>query len=231
MGVRAGLYLHRKFGNRFLLVLALVWLASPLAGCGSPLRQGAGQEIRSASTVGNFLRVPLTRQTSDYTCGVAVMQSILYALDENDDYSEEMLAKELKANLAEGTSYRAMADFAVSKGYHVEVRTEMTLESLRGFIDDGKPVIVLIQAWADSPADYSRDWEDGHYAVAAGYDRENVYFMDPSTLGNYTYLPNQEFLNRWHDEDKGEQLYHFGMIISRPGRGISYDPDKVYPIR
>ncbi len=159
------------------------------------------------------------------------MQSILYALDEHDDYSEETLAKDLQANPDEGTSYRSMADLAVSKKYHVEIRTEMTLEDLKRYIDDGKPVIVLIQAWAESPVDYSLDWADGHYTVAIGYDTENVYLMDPSTLGNYTYLPNREFLDRWHDEDKGERLDHFGLIISRPGRETSYEQDKVFRIR
>lgn len=159
------------------------------------------------------------------------MQSILYSLDDKDDYSEEMLSKELKADPASGTSYRAMADFARLKGYRVEVRTGMSMDDVRGFIDEGVPVIVLIQAWAEFPVDYSKDWEDGHYAVAIGYDREAVYFMDPSTLGNYTYLANREFLDRWHDEDKGERLTRFGLIITRPGRETSYEQDKVYRIR
>jgi len=222
---------RRRISTRLLLFLALAWLVSPLAGCTASFQHKTGGGIRSAAAVGNILRVPLTRQTSEYTCGVAVMQSLLYYLDDDDDYSEETLAKELKADPAEGTSYRAMADFAVSKGYRVEVRTGMSLDELRHYIDEGKPVVVLIQAWAESPVDYSRDWEDGHYAVAIGYDRENIYFMDPSTLANYAYLPNREFLDRWHDKDKGERLDHFGLIISRPGSGKSYDPDRVHRIR
>jgi predicted double-glycine peptidase len=159
------------------------------------------------------------------------MQSILYFHDQQDDYSDDTLVKELKTDPVNGTSYNAMADFARSKGYLVDVRTEMTLNDIRSFIDNGVPVIVLIQAWAESAVDYSQDWNDGHYAVAIGYDREAVYFMDPSTLGNYTYLANREFLDRWHDEDKGERLTHFGLIITRPGRGTSYEQDKVYRIR
>lgn len=31
-----------------------------------------------------------------------------------------------------------------------------------------------------------------------GYDLERFYFMDPSTLANYTYIPVQEFEDRWH---------------------------------
>lgn len=213
----------------FFLVLAC---AVPLfAGCGTTFLQRTGQELRSASAVGNLIRVPLTRQSSDYTCGVAVMQSILYFHDNQDDYSEDTLVEELNADPVNGTSYPAMADFARSKGYFVEVRTEMTLDDIRDFIDKGVPVIVLIQAWAESPVDYSRDWEDGHYAVAIGYDRDVVYFMDPSTLGNYTYLPNREFLDRWHDEDKGGKLDRFGMIIKREKRENHYDPDNVFRIR
>jgi predicted double-glycine peptidase len=107
----------------------------------------------------------------------------------------------------------------------------MRLDDLRDFIDKGEPVIVLIQAWAESPVDYSRDWEDGHYVVAIGYDRDNVYFMDPSTLGNYTYLPNREFFDRWHDEDAGVQLNHFGMIITMEERERFYEPDRLHRIR
>jgi len=181
--------------------------------------------------VGNLIRVPLTRQSSDYTCGVAVLQSILYFYDAQDEYSEDMLVKELKADPVNGTSYQAMADFANSKGYLADVRTDMVLDDLRNFIDNGVPVIVLIQAWAESPVDYSQDWDDGHYAVAIGYDRDAVYFMDPSTMGNYTYLPNQEFLDRWHDEDRGVRLNRFGLIIKREIRKNHYDPDNIFPIR
>jgi len=221
----------RGIQSGFLLFLVLACALSPLAGCGTTLRQRTGQEIRSASAVGNLIRIPLTRQSSDYTCGVAVMQSILYFHDVQDDYSEDTLVKELKADPVNGTSYRAMADFARSKGYLVDVRTGMTLDDIRDFIDKGGPVIVLIQAWAESGVDYSRDWEDGHYAAAIGYDRDSVYFMDPSTMGNYTYLPNQEFLDRWHDEDKGVKLDHFGLIIQREKRNNHYDPDNIFPIR
>lgn len=230
-GARAGLKLFRVLLSRGLVFLVLAGAISPFPGCVASFQQEKGQEFRSASAVKNLIRVPLTRQTSDYTCGVAVMQSILYYLDEKDDYSEEILISELKADPVKGTSYRAMADYARSKGYRIEVRTEMRLDDLREFIDKGEPVIVLIQAWAESPVDYSRDLDDGHYVVAIGYDRDNVYFMDPSTLGNYTYLPNREFLDRWHDEDAGVHLNHFGMIISTEGRERSYEPDRLHRIR
>jgi len=53
-----------------------------------------------------------------------------------------------------------------------------------------------------NPSDWSQDWEDGHYVVGIGYDSNNIYFMDPATMGNYTYIPVDEFLARWHDKDQ-----------------------------
>ena len=230
-GFRAGPRTLRGIQSGFLLFLLLAFAIPPFAGCGTTLRQRTGEELRSASAVGNLIRVPLTRQSSNYTCGVAVLQSILYFHDAQDDYSEDTLVKELKADPVNGTSYQAIANFARSKGYLVDVRTGMTLDDIRDFIEKGVPVIVLVQAWAESPVDYSRDWDDGHYAVAIGYDRDSVYFMDPSTMGNYTYLPNQEFLDRWHDEDKGVKLDRFGLIIKRDKRENHYDPDNIFRIR
>lgn len=91
----------------------------------------------------------------------------------------------------------------------------MTIADLKKTIDAGKPVICLIQAWADKAVDYSNDWEDGHYVVAIGHDSDNIYFMDPSTLSNYTFIPTKEFVNRWHDTDGKEKLVHFGLIIEK----------------
>jgi len=230
-GFRADPRTLRGVQSGFLFFLLLAFAIPPFAGCGTTLRQRTGEELRSASAVGNLIRLPLTRQSSNYTCGVAVLQSILYFHDAQDDYSEDTLVKELKADPVNGTSYQAMANFARSKGYLVDVRTGMTLDDIRDFIEKGVPIIVLVQAWAESPVDYSRDWDDGHYAVAIGYDRDSVYFMDPSTMGNYTYLPNQEFLDRWHDEDKGVKLDRFGLIIKRDKRENHYDPDNIFRIR
>jgi len=107
----------------------------------------------------------------------------------------------------------------------------MTLNDIRNFIDNGIPVIVLIQAWAESLVDYSQDWEDGHYAVAIGYDRDTIYFMDPSTLGNYTYFRTGISGPLARLEDKVVNLDRFGMIIQREKRENHYDPDNIFRIR
>ena len=119
------------------------------------------------------------------------------------------------APLLPGTHYQEMMRLAKAKGYSVKVVKNMTVPELKTLIDGGKPVICLIQAWAEKTIDYSNDWEDGHYVLAIGHDQGNIFFMDPSTLCNYTYIPTDEFVKRWHDTDGKEKLVHFGLIIEK----------------
>jgi predicted double-glycine peptidase len=171
----------------------------------------------------NIIRLPLTRQATDYTCGVAALQSVLAFW--GDEHREDELSRLLKAGKVHGTAYRRMEKYARDHGYDVETRKNMSIDDLKHELDKRLPVIVLIQAWPTKPVDFSRDWVDGHYVVAIGYDGQIIYFMDPSTLGNYTYIPTQQFIERWHDTDLKEKLRHFGMIVSR--EKSSYEPDAV----
>ncbi len=123
-----------------------------------------------------------------------------------------------------GTNYKRMVVFVRSLGFRVDVRINMLLEDLKKLIDNRKPIIVLIQAWPDSLAQWSETWNEGHYAVAIGYDEKHIYFMDPSTLGHYSFIPIPEFLDRWHDMDGQEKLIHFGIVITQEGSTI-YNPD------
>ena len=168
--------------------------------------------------------MPLTYQCYDYTCGVGALQSILYYYGKELRHDE--LVKALEPNPTKGTNYRRMVEFARSLGFRVDVLPHMSLEDLKKLIDDRKPIIVLVQAWPDSPVKWSESWDEGHYAVPIGYDEKNIYFMDPSTLGHYTFIPIPEFLDRWQDKDDREKLIHSGMVITREKATI-YDPDRI----
>lgn len=176
-----------------------------------------------------FIKVPLCRQAKDYTCGVASMQSVLayYGLS---DMRQDQLEKALKTNRSGGTKYKNMLAYAQKMGFDASYSTEMTLEQLKSELDNGQPVIVVIQAWTHAnPPDYENDWKDGHYVVAIGYDSANIYFMDPAILGNYAYMTSEEFLIRWHDSDtRRQKLIHFGLTIKK-GSPV-YDPDSIQHI-
>jgi predicted double-glycine peptidase len=178
----------------------------------------------------NLIRVPLARQATSYTCGVAALQSVLayYGIAVRQD----RLAAALQADPEQGTNYHNMAAYAEAQGLRVQVCIDMRLEELQQLLDAGQPVIVALQAWADAPSCYAGAWDDGHYAVAVGYDAERFYFMDPSTLGNYTYIPIAQFLERWHDMylEAGVpvRLVHFGLVVA--GERPLYDPAVILPM-
>ena len=156
-------------------------------------------------SVDKLIRVPLTRQGTDHTCGVASFQSVLAYYGES--IREDNLGKAVKVT-DEGTPWKNIKAYALKQGFNVDVRLNMTLDDLKKLLAEHKPVILAIQAWPDNPVDYKKDWNDGHYVVAVGYDNDNIYFMDPSTLGDYTFIPRGEFLARWHDRDMDGKTKH-----------------------
>jgi len=204
---------------RFVLIGVILWFTSQ--ACFYPTQLQVS-DWPSGQRVANLISVPLTYQSYDYTCGVSALQSVLYYYGK--DFRHEDLAKALEPDPIKGTNYKRMVEFARSLGFRVDVLTHMSLEDLKKLIDDRRPVIVLIQAWPDSPVRWQETWSEGHYAVAIGYDVRNIYFMDPSILGHYTFIPIQEFLDRWHDMDDQVKLIHFGMVITGEGATI-YNPD------
>lgn len=175
--------------------------------------------------------LPMTRQATDYTCGPASLQSILAYY--GDEWREDTLARELKSDPEQGTNYREIVRFARENGLTAEARQGMSIADLAHAVKEKRPVIVAIQAWADQPRAYA-GWEDGHYCVVVGIDDANVYLMDPSTIGNYTFIPIPQFLARWHDAEIGpdgriNKLVHFGIIFGKDKKP-PYDPAALKPL-
>jgi predicted double-glycine peptidase len=198
-----------------------------LAGCSG--RTGVQEQPPLSRTAEVLLRVPLCRQATGYTCGVASLQSILYYY--GYEIRQDNLAEELESNPETGTNYHKIMNAAQVRDIRVEARRDLTLDELKAALHGGKPVMVAIQAWADNPSLYADDWDDGHWAIAIGYDKERIYLMDPSTLGNFTCIPVSEFLLRWHDldSDNATRLIHFGLIFDKDGRP-AYDPEAILPL-
>ncbi len=183
-----------------------------------------GPPAPALDQVANLIRAPLVRQSTDFTCGVAALQSVLgyYGQDSRDD----KLRKALRSRSRYGTHYQDILKLAVKLGFQAQAYENLTLAQLQGLIDNKTPPILVIQAWVEGTPDWPNDWEDGHYVVAVGYDQDNIYFMDPATIGNYTYIPIPEFLDRWHDQDRPrKKLYNFGIVID--GKPPAYDPEEI----
>jgi trk system potassium uptake protein len=158
--------------------------------------------------------MPSGIQTYDFDCGVKAMQLVLayYGIELREDY----LIKVLESG-ANGTNVRKMISLSKSLGFEVLADSGFTLDKIRHYVDQNRPVIVPIQAWADknmSPDDWEKDDNDGHYVIIVGYQPGIIIFEDPSSFRK-TWLSEDEFLARWHDVDPETQdkLERFAIIL------------------
>ncbi len=209
----------RKYGPGAKWLFPAAFLLAVIAGCAGG---GPVDPVRPRA----LIELPQTRQATNYTCGVAVVQSLL--AHGGILYRQDVLEKELGATPEDGTGPEAIMASLRQHGFEAALEQNMTLERLRHHIDAGRPVVCLLQAWNGDPDfDYTDGWEDGHYAIAIGYDDCRVYFMDPSTLANYAYIDNDAFLARWHDGNETVQLRQTGIVVAIPSpvyRRDAYKP-------
>lgn len=174
----------------------------------------------------HFIHVPLCRQETEYTCGVACVQSILGCY--GFDYRQDELALILESKPKLGTDYRKIILFMQMLGFQAFFQKNMTIDRLKCFINGGVTPMIQLQAWGDNGVDYASDWKDSHYVIACGYDEDQIFFMDPWTLGNYTYLTTEELLTRWHVPTVDfSQCSRCGLIITTEHFPFIYNPGTV----
>jgi uncharacterized protein YvpB len=102
----------------------------------------------------------------------------------------------------------------------------MTVQDVKKFIDQEIPVIMIVQAWTHKKeVDWEKDWSDGHYVIAIGYDDKKFYFEDPYIILR-TYLEFDELEKRWHFTDEAGGEKHFKMGIAVFGPKKAYNPRK-----
>jgi predicted double-glycine peptidase len=164
------------------------------------------------------LPVPIVPQATNYSCGAAALLSILYYWQVSDDHEQALYAP-LNTTPADGTEPRRIEAVARTYGLEAQYRVGMTLEELREAIGHKNTVIVDLQAWRDDKSrEWKTDWDDGHYVVAVGIDSRYLYVMDPSTPAAYAWIPIQNLLDRWHDEEVKDgvptKLEHMAIVIA-----------------
>jgi predicted double-glycine peptidase len=169
------------------------------------------------------IHLPSSRQQTNYTCGAAALRSIAryYGKDlKNEKAWEELCSSGTK----KGTHPEDIVAAAESLGFDAKMKEGMTIAELTKHIKARHPVIVAIQAWsnADNPKDVKEGYKklnDGHYVVAIGYDKKNIYFEDPSVKGSRAYIPRKEFMERWIDREayvSNPVKKQLGIIITSP---------------
>jgi predicted double-glycine peptidase len=168
-----------------------------------------------------LLPVPDVRQSTTYSCGAATFQAVISYW--GTDYREGTIMEMLGSSETSGTEPDAMVRAAHKLGLRAKIAENLTLQDLENSIQKGVPVIVAIQAWVENITqefDWVSAWEDGHYVVVIGLDKQHVFVEDPSLLGTKGVIPAKEFMNRWHDytgnpplDPNDKKWHHLGIFI------------------
>lgn len=158
-----------------------------------------------------ILPVPLIQQVTDYDCGATAVQAVLRYYGVKATTAE--LIHRMGTNAEHGTApyriVRCLWDF----GFSLRAG-RMDIPEVEAWLDNGVPVILDLQAWADDPTvNYTVSLTEGHYVVAMGYDDQFVYFSDPA-VGEMVKLTRAELEARWHDTTHGVLYDHFGIAVS-----------------
>jgi predicted double-glycine peptidase len=213
----------------------LVLLVVLLAGSDKP------QKTRQPIPIpGGAIKIPLphVEQPDEVSCGAACMMSICSFYGVGPQTIAEF-KKHLHTD-ENGTRYTQFREYAEELELqasiaHAKSNPPMTLERLVEYLQQGKPVICSIQAYADKTKVYDDpEWnKDGHYVVVVGFDETNLYFMDPSINWRHphshprrTFLAKDDFVKRWHDnegtDDRPELIKNLGVVISPKTEGTPF---------
>jgi len=161
-----------------------------------------------------IINLHIGKQSFNYDCGPKALQTVMHYYGEEADDND--LINEL-GTTPDGTPPEEMIRVAKQHGYVVKSGTNWSLKQVKQYVDEGTPVIVLLQAWADRHMtidDWRREWNQGHYAIIIGVNKDMLLFEDPASIRR-TWLREREFLARWHDlhPKTGEKYEHFGMVL------------------
>jgi hypothetical protein len=176
-----------------------------------------------------ILKFPALRQAYGFDCGASATQScgVYLGIEEREDKILEELKTTTADMYANGAKLYKIKAWFDKRGVPVRLLQGMNARDIVRAIDDGHPVILLIQAWTDSDKpDWKSDFDDGHYVTAIGYDRDRIIFEDPS-LFNRDWLTADELSDRWHDlmDDQKTPAEHVGIVIMGERK---YDPRALF---
>lgn len=178
--------------------------------------------------------VPDTRQQTGYTCGAAALRAVCEYFGVGPRTEREFAADMKMSSAGADPEHliRALKKYGLNyKPFH-----RMSLRGLKSSVDRGRPVIMMLQAWGATKKNpwpsYRRDWGDGHWVVAIGYDDDGAFFEDPSLRTVRGFMGFDELKERWHDVGPHYgHMYFYGLSVWKPARSSGGRPPRTERVR
>jgi predicted double-glycine peptidase len=182
---------------------------------GAPVTARRGRAIPDGAIT---VPVPDVRQRTGYTCGPAALLAVCahYGVGPGD---EARIAADMRIRRA-GSDPAHLVAAARRYGLSTREHRGMTDAGLRRCLRRRRPVIVMLQAWAEPPPRRYRDhWRSGHWVVAIGFDDAGVYLEDPVLAGVRGFLGWRALDDRWHDVEGPRRIHvpRYGLEAWRAG--------------
>jgi predicted double-glycine peptidase len=167
-----------------------------------------------------------SRQITDYSCGASALRIVLSYWGIEVD--ESQLMELLHTNSEVGTQPEDIVDGARALGLDAQIFENLTLDELERLTANGHPVIALGQMWrseqeCDRPLE--EVWDNGHYVVVLGIDKDYVYLQDPYIQMGKAFTPRKSFEDHWHqvmggNVERNPKLMHLGIVVTgkRPAK-------------
>jgi len=168
------------------------------------------------------IKIPLpdVSQKEDYSCGASALESLLNYYGKGS-IKEKKVIKLLDMDDDGIEPYQIRKLLKRVHINYVEYKL-MTMKQLIKCLNKNIPVMMMIQAWHYEKGyyDYRKEFNDGHWVIAIGYDNKNIYFEDPSLITLRGYIERDSLFSRWHDVEhlsqKNNRNYHtyfYGIAI------------------
>lgn len=173
-------------------------------------REAKRQNYKKINPESIKIWLPEVQQRTHFSCGAAVVHSICayYGLGLASHYD---YFPYLETDETYGTPPDKIVAYLKDVGISCRVVHDMGIRNLCSEIQKKRPVIVALQAYGINKT-YKNNG-NGHYLVAIGYDKKNIFFEDPWLNCLRGYIPKSEFVSRWHDMDvSGKHYNQIGIV-------------------
>jgi predicted double-glycine peptidase len=166
-----------------------------------------------------FRLLTRTRQSTEYSCGASALQAVLSYWGKDVDEAE--LMELMHTNPEVGTNPEDIIRGARSLGFNAELKEHLSLDEVERRTANGDPMIALGQVWRshkDGASSVADEWDNGHYIVVLGVDKDYVYFQDPYVRMSKAFVPRKSFEEHWHQAMGGDrvnnpELMHLGIFV------------------
>lgn len=164
------------------------------------------------------VRVPGSRQDTNYTCGPASLRAALAAF--GIGATEDELAAAAGTTADGGTSVEGLAKAASEKGVEPEIVDGMRVDDIIDLLQEGAVVLACIQAWKGADGNTEpvyEGYENSHWVVPCSVqdlgDTVVIESMDPSVDNARAIMSVNSFEERWHCIDMMERVNGLGLIL------------------